>query len=130
MRPQRQHPKRGHSELTPRELRHIVSEIQKTLWQVEFADDRQRSTGRGVHKYWDASKQLDCSAAICEIGTVLESYGLKPIDPPVVQGFDSIDEFIDALPKDTPLDEEPFPEIDRSDSEDPDYWQGGDDAAG
>jgi hypothetical protein len=122
--PGEQHPKRSLSELKPRELRHIVREIQKTLWQVEFADDKQRSTGRGTHKYWDANKQWDCPALLSEIATELEGYGLRPIDPPVVQGFDSIDDFIEALPKDPPPDEQPFPEIDRSDSEDPDYGQG------
>jgi hypothetical protein len=128
--PRKQHPKRSLSELKPRELLQIVSEIQKTLWQVEFADDEQRSTGSGTHKYWDAGKVWDCSAAIRDIGTVLEGYGLEPIDPPVVQGFDSIDQFIEALPRDTPSDAQPFPEIDRSDSEHPDEWIGGDDGSG
>jgi hypothetical protein len=35
-----------------------------------------------------------------------------------------IDEFIEGLPQDKPLDEQPFPESDRSDCEDPDYRQG------
>jgi hypothetical protein len=56
-----------------------------------------------------------------------------------VQGFSSFDEFIEALPKEPPsfeaqwnaallntpvvdMPEEPDPEIDRSDSEDPDDW--------
>jgi hypothetical protein len=82
--PRRQHPKRSLSELKPRELRHIVSEIQKMLWQVEFADDEQRSSGRGVHHYWNADKEWDCPSLLSEITTVLEGYGLKPIDPPIV----------------------------------------------
>jgi hypothetical protein len=127
--PRKQQPKRYVRELSAKELRRIVRDIQETLWCEEYADDEQRSTGSGVHKYWDAEKPLDCicgrrSPALQEIATVLENYGLKPIDPPVVQAFDSIDEFIEALPNDTPPDEQPFPEIDRSDSDDPDYWQG------
>ena len=47
---------------------------------------------------------------------VLEVASLKPIDLPTVQGFDSIDEFIDALPKDTPVPD------DYGDSEDPEDW--------
>jgi hypothetical protein len=38
-----QEPKRPVSELKPAELRTIVHEIQKLLWQDEFATDEQRS---------------------------------------------------------------------------------------
>jgi hypothetical protein len=60
-----------------------------------------------------------------------EGYGLNPIDPPIVQGFDSIDEFIDALPKNPSADFDaqwnaallntPV-EDDYGDSEDPEAW--------
>ncbi len=138
--PQEQHPKRNVSELRSFELRNIVGDIRKLLWQVEMVDDQQRSNG-GSSVFWDADKpgSLD---TLNVIAGVLEGYGLKPIDPPIVQGFSSVDEFIEALPKEppsfeaqwnaallnTPVRDEPDlesdDEIDRSDSEDPDYWQG------
>jgi hypothetical protein len=111
--PGEQHPKRSLSELTPRELRHIVSEIQNTLWLVEFADDKQRSTGRGVHHYWKADKEWDCPSLLSEIATVLEDYGLKPVDPPIV---------ISTTHK-LDYEDEPIPD-DYGDSEDPDDWLG------
>jgi hypothetical protein len=127
----KQHPKRSLSELKARELRHIVGEIQKTLWLEEYADDEQRSTGSGVHTFWNAAKERDCPSLLSEIATVLEDHGLRPIDPPIVQGFDSIDEFIEALPKPPPNDFDaqwnaallntPVAD-DYGDSEDPEDW--------
>ena len=111
------------------ELRNIVGDIQKLLWQVETVDDQQRSNG-GSSVFWDADKpgSLDTLDAIAD---VLEDHGLKPIDPPTVQGFDSIDEFIEALPKPPPNDFDaqwnaallntPV-EDDYGDSEDPEDW--------
>ena len=34
-------------ELSPKELRCILHDIQETLWCQEYADDEQRSTGSG-----------------------------------------------------------------------------------
>src|SRR6266404_3454396 len=95
-----QEPKRPVSELKPAELRTIVGEIQKLLWMGEYATDEQRSKG-GVTRFWDAQKEgsLDTLDAIAG---VLEDHGLRPIDPPSVIGFSSVDEFIDAQPKDIP----------------------------
>ena len=71
------------------------------------------------------------------VAGVLEVAGLKPIDPPTVIGFNSVDELIDALPKtlpagfdaqwnaallNTPVDEQVVEYDDVSDSEDPEYW--------
>jgi hypothetical protein len=111
-----QEPKRPVSELKPAELRTIVGNIQKLLWL-----DNEEGDGPD---FWNADKEWECADLLSFIATELENAGLKPIDPPIVQGFDSIDEFIQALPRDTPPDEQPFPEIDRSEIEDPDYWQG------
>ena len=109
-----QQPKRLIAELKAAELQSIVREIQELLWQDEYATDEQRSNG-GSTKFWTDQKQwsLDTLEAI---SGVLEDAGLKPIDPPTVQGFDSVDQFIDALPKDTPLPD------DYGDSEDPEDW--------
>ncbi len=109
-----QAPKRLISELKPAELRTIVGEIQKLLWTGEYATDEQRSNG-GSSVFWDADKPGSVDT-LDAIASVLEESGLKPIDTPVVQGFDSIDEFIDALPKDTPVSD------DYGDSEDPEDW--------
>jgi hypothetical protein len=76
--PPKQQPERHVRELSPKELRRIVRDIQRTLWCQEYADDEQRSTGSGVHKYWDADKEWDCPSLLSEIATVLENYGLKP----------------------------------------------------
>jgi hypothetical protein len=76
--PPKQQPKRHVRELSPMELRRIVRDIQQTLWCEEYADDEQRSTGGGVHKYWHADKEWDCPSLLSEIATVLENYGLKP----------------------------------------------------
>ncbi len=127
--PQEQLPKHDVSELRSFELRNIVGDIQKLLWQVETVDDHQRSNG-GSSVFWDAAKpgSLDTLDAIAG---VLEDHGLKPIDPPSVQGFDSIDEFIDALPKTAPANFDaqwnaallntPV-EDDYGDSDDPEDW--------
>jgi hypothetical protein len=127
--PQEQHPKRNVGELRSFELRNIVSDIQKLLWQVETVDDQQRSNG-GSSVFWDADKpgSLDTLDAIAGL---LEEYGLEPIDPPIVQGFDSIDEFIEALPKPPPKDFDAewnaallntSVENDYGDTEDPEDW--------
>ena len=127
-----QEPKRPVSELRPFELRNIVSDIQKLLWQDEFATDRQRSRG-GSTSFWDANKKWP-DWTLKAIADVLDEHGLKPIEPPTVQGFNTVDEFIEALPKTPPADldapDEPDPEDDYGDSEDPDDWIGGPDAAG
>jgi hypothetical protein len=129
-----QAPKRLISELKPAELRTIVGEIQKLLWIGEYATDEQRSKG-GVTRFWDAQKERSLDT-LNAIAGVLEGYGLKPIDPPIVQGFDSIDECIEALPKSPPNDFDvqwnaallntPV-EDDYGDSEDADVWIKGDD---
>jgi hypothetical protein len=110
-----QHPKRNLAELNEHELRAIVADVQEILWVDEPPG--------GGEEFWNNEKLLSLNMLLV-ISRMLEAYGLKPIDPPLVRGFDSIDEFIEALPKDAPPDEQPFPEIDRSDNEDPDYWQG------
>jgi hypothetical protein len=45
--PPRQQPERHVRELSPKELRCILHDIQETLWCQEYADDEQRSTGSG-----------------------------------------------------------------------------------
>ena len=109
-----QQPKRPVSGLRPSELRSVVREIQRLLWQDEYATDEQRSNG-GWTRFWTDQKpwSLDTLKAISD---VLEEHGLKPIDPPTVQGFDSVDQFIEALPKDTPVPD------DYGDGEEPEDW--------
>jgi hypothetical protein len=109
-----QEPKRPVSELKPSELRTIVHEILKLLWVDEYATDEQRSNG-GVTRFWNAEKALSIDT-LAAIVTLLEEHGLTPIDPPTVQGFDSVDQFLEALPKDTPLPD------DYGDSQDPEDW--------
>ena len=112
-----QEPKRPVSELKPAELRTIVGEVQKLLWQVELVDDEQRSKG-GCSHFWDSDKEWDCADIVSAIVTVLEDHGLKPIDPPVVIGTTHRLDYED----------EPIPD-DYGDSEYPDDWIGGDDAS-
>jgi hypothetical protein len=113
-----QEPKRPASELKPAELRTIVGEIQKLLWLDEYATDEQRSNG-GCTSFWNADKEWQCADILSAIATVFDDHGLKPIDPPVVTGTTHKLDYED----------EPIPE-DYSDSEDPDDWIGGDNAAG
>ena len=116
-----QQPKRPVSELKPAELRTIVGEIQKLLWLDEYATDEQRSDG-GCTSFWNADKAWKCADMLSAIATVLEDHGLKPIDPPIVIGFDSVDEFIEALPKIRPADEQVFEYDDVGDCDDPENW--------
>jgi hypothetical protein len=103
-----QEPKRPVSELKPAELRTIVGEIQKLLWlDVEEGDGPE---------FWNANKGWVCADLLSFIATQLEDHGLKPIDPPTVIGFNSVDDFIEALPKYMPG------EDDYGDSEDPEDW--------
>jgi hypothetical protein len=104
-----QEPKRPVSELKPAELRAIVGEIQKLLWQDEFATDEQRSNG-GSTRFWNTDKEWP-DWTTKAIADVLDDHGLKPIDPPVVTGTThKLD-----------CEDEPIPD-DYSDSEDPDDW--------
>ena len=85
-----QEPKRPVSELKPAELKTIVGNIQKLLWL-----DNEEGDGP---EFWNAEKEWECADLLSFIATELENAGLKPIDPPTVIGFDSIDEFLEALP--------------------------------
>jgi hypothetical protein len=116
-----QHPKRPVSELKPAELRTIVGEIQKLLWLDEYATDEQRSNG-GCTSFWNADKKWESSDIFSAVVTVLEDHGLKPIDPPTVIGFNSVDEFLEALPKAPPADEKVVEYDDVSDDPDPEHW--------
>jgi hypothetical protein len=124
-----QEPKRPVSELKPAELRTIVGNIQKLLWL-----DNEEGDGP---EFWNAEKEWECADLLSFIATELENAGLKPIDPPTVIGFDSVDEFLEALPKtppadfdgqrkaallNTPVDEQVLEYDDVSDSEDPEDW--------
>jgi len=106
---QEQQPKRPVSELKPAELRTIVGEIQKLLWQTEMADDRQRSRG-GCSYFWDADKEWECADLLSDIATVLEDHGLKPVDPPTVTGFKSTDEFTQHIAENLSAPEQPTPD--------------------
>jgi hypothetical protein len=109
-----QEPKRPVSELKPAELRTIVGNIQKLLWlDVEEGDGPE---------FWNANKEWACADLFSFIATELEDHGLKPIDPPTVIGFKSIDEFIEALPKKPPADEQVVEYDDVSDDPDPEHW--------
>jgi hypothetical protein len=95
----------------------------------------------GGEEFWNNEKLLSLNMLLV-IGGKLEDHGLKPIDASTVQGFNTVDEFFEALPKPPPTDfeaqwnaallntpvvdmaDEPDDEIDRRDSEDPDDWQG------
>ena len=129
--PQEQHPKSNVSELRSFELRNIVGEIQKLLWQVEAVDDQQRSNG-GSSVFWDADKPGSVATPDA-IAAVLEDFGLKPIDPPLVVGFNSVDEFIQHIAEHcAPPDQRVVEYDDVGDWEEPHGFEreGDDDAAG
>ena len=104
-----QHPKRDVSELTMEELRGVVRNIQELLWWDTDIND---------HEFWNADKAWSSrdEPPIVFVEGVLEVAGLKPIDLPTVQGFDCVEEFLEALPTDTPLPD------DYGESEDPEDW--------
>ncbi len=104
-----QHPKRDVSELTMEELRGVVRNIQELLWWDTDIND---------HEFWNANKAWSSrdEPLIVFVEGVLEAAGLMPIDPPTVQGFDRVDEFLEALPTDSPLPD------DYGESEDPEDW--------
>ena len=62
----------------------------------------------------------------CNGQTRALDHGLKPIGPPTVQGFESVDEFSRHIVEQLAPAEEHAPDDDYSDSEDPDDWIGGD----
>ena len=90
--------------------------------------------------FWDANKGWERADLLSAIATVLEHHGLKPLAAPTVQGFDSVDQFLEVLPKPPPTDfdaqwnaaplntpvvdmaDEPGDEIDRSENDDPEDW--------
>jgi hypothetical protein len=137
-----QEPKRRVSELKPAELRSIVREIQKLLWQNEYATDEQRSNG-GSTRFWTDQKlwSLDTLKAISD---VLEEHDLKPVNPTTIVGFKSVDEFTqritdqfeppatdpawDAVLRKTPVEDDGLND-DLVNSEDPDDWIGGPNAS-
>ena len=86
-----QEPKRPVSELKPAELRTIVGDIQKLLWLDEYATTS--SAARAAHPLLECRQGVARSTSLEAIATVLEDHGLKPIDPPTVIGFDTVDKF-------------------------------------
>jgi hypothetical protein len=99
-----QEPKRPGSELKPAELRTIVGEIQTLLWKDTDIND---------HEFWNADKECwrEPTEFLANIADVLENFGLKPIDPPVVTGTTHKLDYED----------EPIPE-DYSYDPDPEHW--------
>src|ERR1022692_3803339 len=118
-----QQPKRPVSELKAAELRTIVGHIQRLLWlDVEEGDGPE---------FWNADKEWECADLLSFIATELEDHGLKPIDPPTVIGFNSVDEFIQYVAEHyVPADQRVVPYDDVGDCEEPDGYEreGGDDA--
>jgi hypothetical protein len=69
-------------DLAPAELVHIVLSIQEMLWRV---DD-------GIEERWDADKPWEGTESLPEIASLLEGYGLKPVDLPEDDPADQPDE--------------------------------------
>ena len=86
--PYPQHPELNLNELPIEELRAIVNNIQKLLWwQTLNANTDSPSS------FWDSGKEIDLDT-LFGIADTLDEHGLRPIDPPQVIGFNSVDEFV------------------------------------
>jgi hypothetical protein len=46
--------------------------------------------------FWDSGKEIDLDTLVA-IADTLDEHGLRPVDPPKVIGFESVDEFIQHI---------------------------------